>query len=187
MTTTAGATVTSATVANRTIDNSAVRGVDIQATNDTGGKAGKMQIGDKLTLTYSEVMKASTLITGWSGVTPAILFVRLTDAGQVETTRLTIDAAGIFATGLGSFVTGGNFVRANRTVVFTATATLTTGAGGGSVVTITLGAVASGSGLRTQSSSTSLKWTPSATATDIAGNPCSTSLVTETGTADKDF
>jgi hypothetical protein len=54
-------------------------------------------------------------------------------------------------------------------------------------VTITLGAVSIGSGLRTQTSPTTLKWTPSAAATDVAGNPSSASLVTETGTADKDF
>ena len=187
MTTTAGATLTSATVANRIIDNAVVRGVDIQAANKTGGKLGKMEAGDKLTLTYSEPMKASTLIAGWSGAGNANLYVRLTDAGQVETTRLTTDAAGNARPGLGTYVSGGNFLRTNRTVVFAATAALTSAAGGGSIVTITLGSVASGSGLRTQSSSTTLRWTPSATATDLAGIPCSAALVSETGTADRDF
>ena len=186
MTTTAGGTLTSATVPSRTIDNAVVRGTDIQAINKTGGKAGKLEAGDKLTLTYSEVMKASTLIASWSGTTTASLFVRLTDASQVETTRLTIDLAGATPTGLGTFLTGGNFLRTNKTVVYAATPALTT-AGGGTVVTITLGSVASGSGLRTQSASTTLKWTPSATATDLAGNACSTSLVSETGTLDRDF
>jgi hypothetical protein len=187
MTTSAGATLTSATVANRIIDNLVVRGVDIQAANKAGGKLGKLEAGDTLTLTYSVPMKASTLIAGWPGTGNANLYVRLTDAGQVETTRLTTDAAGNAPAGLGTYVTGGNFLRTNRTVAFAATAALTSAAGGGSIVTITLGSVASGSGLRTQSSPTSLKWTPSATGTDLAGNACSASLVTETGAADRDF
>ena len=186
MTTTIGTTVTSATVANRTIDNSLVLGIDVQTTNKTGGKAGKMEAGDRIALTYSEAMKASTLIAGWTGTTTVNVFVRVTDAGGVETTRLQIDASGT-ASGLGSYVTGGNFLRNNRTIVFAATATLSTGTGGGSVVTITLGAVTSGNGLRTHSASTALKWTPSATATNLAGSACSAALVTETGAADRDY
>ena len=188
MTTTSGATLTSATVASRTIDNAVVSGTDIQAANKTGGKLGRMESGDVITLTYSSAMKPSTLIAGWTGAGAASLFVRATDASQVETTRFTTDSAGNTATGLGSFVTGGNFVRTNRAVAFAASATLSTGAGGGSVVTITLGAVSVGSGNeRTQSSATTLKWTPSATATDVSGIASSTSVVTESGAADRDF
>ena len=40
MTSTLGMTMTSATVANRTIDNTLVRGIDIQTVNKTGGTPG---------------------------------------------------------------------------------------------------------------------------------------------------
>ena len=46
MTPTAGAPLTSATIANRIIDNNPARGVDIQAANTPGGKLGKMEVGD---------------------------------------------------------------------------------------------------------------------------------------------
>jgi hypothetical protein len=52
-------------------------------------------------------------------------------------------------------------------------------------VTITLGA-ASGA-VRTYGGSVAMKWTPSATATDLAGKACSAAVVTETGTLDRDF
>ena len=54
MTSTLGATTTSATVANRTIDNTPVRGVDVQTVNKPGGTAGRPEAGDKLVLTYSD-------------------------------------------------------------------------------------------------------------------------------------
>jgi hypothetical protein len=184
----AGNSRTSATVASRTIDNTAARGTDVQPANKTGGTAGRLEAGDKITLTYSEAMKATTLISGWSGSAAANLYVRLTDASTVETMRFTVDAAGTTATGLGTIASGGNFIATGATAVFAATATLTTPAGGGSVVTITLGAASSGStSLLTQIAATALKWTPSATATDLAGNPSSTSVVTESGTSDRDF
>ena len=186
MTTTAGASLTSATIANRIIDNNPVRGVDIQAANSTAGKLGKMEVGDTLTLTYSAAMKASTLIAGWSGSGNAALFVRLTDAGGLETTRLTTDANANNPTGLGTFVTAGNFIRTGRTATFAATAALSSGAGGVSIVNITLGTL-SGSGLRAQAAATTLRWTPAATATNIVGTTSSTAVATESGAADRDF
>jgi hypothetical protein len=32
-----------------------------------------------------------------------------------------------------------------------------------------------------------MSWTPSATATDVAGNACTTTAATESGAADKEF
>ena len=145
-----------------------------------------MEVGDTLTLTYSVAMKPSTLIAGWSGSGTAALYVRLTDVGGLETTRLTTDLAGSIPTGLGTFVTGRNFISAGKTAVFAATAVLSSAAGGGSVVTITLNTLSSGT-LRIQSSSTTLRWTPAATATDMAGAAISTSVAPESGTADRDF
>ena len=186
MTTTAGASLTSATIANRLIDNSPVRGVDIQAANKTAGKLGKMEVGDTITLTYSVAMKASTLITGWSGTTNAALYVRLTDVGGLETTRLTTDANGNTPTGLGTFVTAGNFITTAKSATFAATAALSSGADGASIVKITLGTL-TGTGLRAQTSATTLRWTPAATATNLAGTASSTAVAAESGSADRDF
>ncbi|MDP9302408.1 MAG: signal peptidase I, partial [Actinomycetota bacterium] len=55
----------------------------------------------------------------------------------------------------------------------------------GSALTITLGN-ASGTG-NTVSSPTKMVWTPSASATDRAGNACSTTAVNESGGNDVEF
>lgn len=185
MTSNSGATTTSATVANRRIDNTVTRGLDVQAVNKAGGTAGRLEAGDQLVLTYSKSMKASTLISGWSGTGAASLSLRLTDAAGVETIAL-LNAAGTASTGLGSVTPGGNYIGTNRTTTFAASALLSSSAAGGSVVTITLGAASAGN-LRTQSSALAMKWTPSAAATDLAGNASSTAVVTESGSLDRDF
>jgi hypothetical protein len=52
-------------------------------------------------------------------------------------------------------------------------------------VVVTIGTVASGSS-RAVTTTATMRWTPAA-ATDLAGNPGSTTAVDETGTADRDF
>ena len=54
-------------------------------------------------------------------------------------------------------------------------------------MTVTLGAVTNSIGLRTDTSARTLRWTPAATATNIAGTASSTTVATESGTADRDF
>ena len=47
-------TTTSASVTNRTIDNTLVRGIDVQTINAIGGTLGRLDAGDRLVLTYSD-------------------------------------------------------------------------------------------------------------------------------------
>ncbi|WP_205696919.1 Ig-like domain-containing protein [Conexibacter sp. SYSU D00693] len=181
-----GASVASATISTR-VDNTLVRGVDVQATNRTGGTRGRLETGDQLRLTWSDQMRPSTLVPGWDGTGTATLQVRLRDSGLIglgasDTLQLLTGSGA--ATGLGSVDLKGNYIRSMRTVTFAATATAAV-AGGQTTVTVTLGA-ASGGGLRTASTAT-MAWTPSSAALDLAGNASSTSPVTESGTADVDF
>jgi chitinase len=53
------------------------------------------------------------------------------------------------------------------------------------VVTLRVNSVSTNAA--TASGTGAMTWTPSASATDLAGNPMSTTVVTETGTADRDF
>jgi len=55
------------------------------------------------------------------------------------------------------------------------------------VMTVTVGSLASGGALKTSPLAVQMVWTPSAGATDLSGNPCSTSPVTESGSLDVDF
>ena len=98
MTSTLGAVTTSATVANRAIDNTLVRGIDVQTINKTGGTLGRVEAGDRIVLTYSEIMKPSTLIAGWTGTGAATVYVRLTDVAGVESIGLTANSAGTSTT-----------------------------------------------------------------------------------------
>jgi hypothetical protein len=56
----------------------------------------------------------------------------------------------------------------------------------GSTITVTLGTLSAGS-VQTAPGTDTMVWTPSANATDNAGNACSTTNVNETGAADKEF
>ena len=179
-----GSLVTSATVSARQVDNAVVHGVDVQATNKVGGHLGRIEVGDTLTLTYATAMKPSTLIADWTGTGTASLSVILADANNVDS--IALNSSGSTASGLGTVALIGNYIKKNKSQTFASTATLTSAASGGSVVTIVLGA-ATGTVGRTQSTALAMKWTPSATATNLAGIASSTAVVTETGTVDRDF
>jgi hypothetical protein len=56
----------------------------------------------------------------------------------------------------------------------------------GASITITLGTLASGT-VRTDAATSTMSWPPSASATDPAGNACSTTAASETGAADANF
>lgn len=191
MTPTVGNAVTSTVVAARRVDNSPVRGVDVQTTN--AGTAGRLTTGDKLVLTYSKAMRPSTLVPGWDGAAPVAITARLRDGGLMGLTStddtLQLLAAGTTtALGLGSVNAKTNLVRSSRNVVFSATASLSSASSSATVVTITLGTVTSGSSsLRTTSATPTMVWTPATTATDVAGIACSPAPVIEPGGADRDF
>lgn len=91
---------------------------------------------------------------------------------------------------LGSLGLEENYLKTNKTVTFNATMTASTATINGAsvtVVTVRLGTLASGGGIRTVSLAAAMVWTPSPTATDLFGNPCSAAPVSETGTLDRDF
>jgi hypothetical protein len=195
MVTGSGAVVNSATISARQVDNTAVRGIDVQSENRAAGTAGRLESGDTLTLAYSEQMKPASILAGWSGSAPAPIYVRLRDGALLgtgssgDTLQLSSDSAGNSPLGLGSVNLHGNFIKSGKTAVFAATLGASTQVVGGvsvSVYTVTLGSLVSGGSLRTASSG-QMVWAPSATASDLAGNPSSTALVYEPGSLDRDF
>lgn len=186
-----GRTTTSATLSSRRIDNSPLRGYDVQATNG-GSTSGKLGTGDTLRLTYTDDVNLASITSGWSGASLAVS-LRVRD-GNLVGTGSSGDTVDVLRNGsavnLGAVNLKGNFVKNSKTVLFNATmvASTTTVAGGtATTVTITLGSVSSGTGLRTQSASTAMVWTPSAAATDLFGRAASVAPTTELGTLDRDF
>lgn len=182
----------SATVTGRRVDNTPLRGVDIQSANG-GSTTGRMEAGDTMTFTYSDRVNPSSLISGWNGSALAVT-LRARD-GNLLGLGNSGDTVDVIRNGalvnLGSVNLRQNFIRSNATVSFNATLTATTVTTNGvprTVVTVVLGPVASGSGsIRTASAAAAMIWTPSSNAADLSGSRSSTAPATESGTLDRDF
>jgi hypothetical protein len=157
--------------ATSVVDKAAPVAVDVQAVNGVG-TAGRIDSGDVVTYTFSEAMSATSILSGWSGVSTAVN-VLITNSGTNDT--VAVSTAGV---NLGTITTGGNYVTANKTV--TALMALS-----GVTVTLTFTSTAA-SGLNTVASST-MVWTPSASAKDPAGNAMLTTAATESGAPKRNF
>ena len=163
-----------------TVDNTAPTGTNVQTTN--AGTAGRPEIGDTITLTFSEVIDPESVLSGWTGASTNVV-VRITNnaAGDLVTLR---NAANTAQLPLGQVnLVGTGYVAVNRD--FGATGTPSTMVAAGNTIVITLG-TASGAVL-TQAGANTMTWVPVATATDRAGNACSATTATEATPLDLDF
>lgn len=139
--------------------------------------------GDVVSYTYNEPMKSTSILTGWSGSSTAV-YVQLSRQSGSQTiwTVCTTSTCSGTAVNLGTVNlgdTGSHYVQTSGTTYyFNATMLLNT-TNGQSVVTVTLGTNV-GSAPSTVNSTTTLKWTPSASAVgSLNSQACSTSTVTE--------
>lgn len=163
-----------------TVDNTRPTGTNVQTTN--AGTAGQPGVGDTMILTFSEQIDPQTVLAGWTGPSTNVV-VRITQAagGDQVTVR---NAANTAVLPLGTVnLVGTNYVTATRD--FGATGTPSTMFQAGNAITVTLG-TPSGA-VATQATANNMVWTPSATATDRAGNTCQTTNATETVPLDIDF
>lgn len=163
-----------------TVDNTAPAGSDVQATNG-GSIAGRAEAGDKITFTYSSEIDPNSILAGWSGSATSVV-VRLNNAASDTVT--VFNSTNATQLPLGSVSLGrSDYTSAN--ITFGAGGTASSMAMSGSTVTITLGTQSAAA--TTAASTGTMSWTPSASATDAAGNAVSTTAVTESGAADKEF
>jgi hypothetical protein len=160
-----------------TVDNTRPTGSNVQTANG-GATVGKPELGDSVTLTFSEVIDPESVLAGWTGAaTNVVVRIANNAGGDLLTIR---DAANTAQLPLGSVnLVGTAYVTANRD--FTASSMVQSGA----TITITLGTPSGVTG--TQAGTGTMAWTPSATATDRAGNTCMTTVTNETGAADVEF
>ena len=172
------AKTTTTTPITVTVDNVAPTATTVDGLN--GGTLGKLDAGDVLTLTYSEPMLPVSLLAGWNGGSQAVT-LRVTNVAALDTLDV-YDAANTTRTNLMSATQtlklDEDYVSTNAT--FSATMQRI-----GNQVVITVGALTSGT-VKTGAKKTQMVWTPSTSATDLAGNPCTTAAVTEAGN-DRDF
>lgn len=161
------------TTTSVTVDATVPAGSDIQTTN--GGTAGRPDTGDTITYTYTKQIDPESILAGWTGASTAVT-IRLTLSGNTVTIYNPANTAQL---PLGSVALGTAYVTANATYSGTMVQS-------GARITITLGSLTGGT-VKTNTTAKNMAWTPSATATDGAGNACSTAAKTETGTLDVDF
>lgn len=181
------ATVSFATV----IDNTAPAAVDVQSTNVSGGTVGHLDQGDTLKLTYSGIMDPYSILAGWTG-TAIDVQIALEDGGgsspdaiYVYTTASTPVQVPIGIVTLGS----GNYLNlgAGNYIVYGATGsgTPSTMTRNGAVITLVLG-TPNGNSL-TDTTASAMTWTPSTSATDIAGNANTAAAATQSGAIHVNF
>jgi hypothetical protein len=165
-----------------TVDNTAPTGTDLQTANG-GATSGLAEAGDKITFTFSEPIEPNSIVSGWnSGSTNVV--VRLNNGVSANDTVTVYNATNATQLPLGSVNLGAtDYTSANLT--FGATGTPSSMLMSGNSITITLGTQSAAA--TTASVTGTMSWTPSASATDAAGNAASTTAVTESGAADKDF
>ena len=145
----------------------------------SGGIAGRPEVGDVLTLSTNDTLDTFSLLANWTGAATTVRVRIVNNAGAdrlqvwnaAGTTQLPF---GIIALGRTDFTTG--------TLAFNGS-TMTQAAG---VITVTLGAPIVGT-VTTVGGTGTMVWTPSATATDRAGNAISTGAYNEPAPVDRDF
>jgi hypothetical protein len=159
----------------RTVDNTAPTAKKLSTTNVAGGTKGRAQAGDTLSFAYSETMSLGSILAGWTGASTAVQ-VRMTDNKAADTLTVWKADGSAKLPLTNPLALGGDYVPAGG-AVFKATMVQS-----GATITITLGSLTSG-GVQKSVTGGTLVWTPSAGATDLAGNASSTIPVSAPGPA----
>jgi hypothetical protein len=164
-----------------TVDATAPSTTDVQTINKAGGVAGKAEAGDKVVFTFSEKVEPSTILSGWDGTSINTTF-HLDNQGSAD--RFSVyNNSDTTQTNLGTVSLGGkNYT--TSTINFTGS-TMAMSTAAPWTVTVTLGTTTGAPG--TQTSATTMSWTPLTGITDLAGNNLPTTARSETGSADIDF
>jgi hypothetical protein len=166
---------------NVTVDNTAPTATNVQTANG-GTIVGRPEIGDTVTLTFSQATDPDSVLAGWTGSSTSVV-IRITNNGAGD--QLTVrNAANAVQLPLGTVnLVGTAYVTATRD--FGATGTASTMVASGTTIVLTLGTASGATG--TQATGGTMVWTPSATATDAAGNACLTTNANESGALDVEF
>lgn len=187
-----GKTTTSPLVTAK-IDNTGIRGFDVQAQN--AGSLGRLDVGDALTLTYSRRLQLGSVLPGWTG-TPVNVLVRVRDGGVLglggsdDTLDVVTTTNPQAAVRLGTVNLRADHIKAGRTVTMAATMTQSETLVNGqaaTAITLTLNAAPRNSDQRTVQVATTMVWSPSSLALDSTGAATSPSPVSELGALDRDL
>ncbi|HEX7464706.1 MAG TPA: hypothetical protein VF382_07430 [Actinomycetota bacterium] len=159
-----------------TVDNTRPTGLDIQTANYAFA-VGHAETGDTITFTFSETMDPSTIMAGWDGSATSVT-VRINNNFFADTLQV---RNGNTTLPFGTISLAGNY--ATNRVDFTGSTMVQSGAS----ITITLGIPDRPTRLVTETDTGTMRWTPSTTPMDLAGNACMNTAVNESGAADVEF
>jgi hypothetical protein len=167
------------TLANDSVQIDSTAPAPTNISGSGGGTAGRPEVGESLTLTTNDTLDTFRLLANWTGSATTVQ-VRFVNQGGGD--RLQVwDAAGTTQVPLGT-------INLNRNDYTTSTLSFngSTMTQSGGAITITLGGPVVGT-VTTVGAAASMAWTPSATATDKAGNAISTAAFNEPAPVDYDF
>lgn len=172
-----------------------LRALDVQAEN--GGVPARIDVGDALSLTYSQRLDLTSVIDGWDGAGVAVI-VHLRDGAVVGGDHKLDDHLEVLLTAgdpqvaarVGRMDLGADYLKQGRDVTVDGTLTATTAIVGGREVTVLRlridqtpldrdGATAKGPA--------AMVWTPPAGVRDVSGATGSTAPATEGGPLDHDL
>ena len=165
-----------------TVENVVPTATDIQTANG-GTTVGRIELGDTITYTFSEIIDPQSILANWTGASTSVV-VRFTNVASTDTYQVW-NGSNTTVLNLGTVNTKGNYVTAATTAGVGATPSTMVLNTATNKITITLGTIAGT--LATDAANRTAAWTPVNTAFDRAGNAMSTTLVNETGAADPDF
>ncbi len=159
-----------------TVDNTAPSANAIATANVGGGTAGRAELGDSVTFTYTEQIDPTSILNGWTGASTSVV-VRINSSGASDTLQVW-DATNGAQLPLGQIALGANYVAASRTFGLTGTpSTMVQTAG---AIKVTLGTPSGGT--KTVPAGSTITWTPSTAPDDAAGNfVTATTTPTNTG------
>ena len=161
------------------IDGTAPTATDVQTAN-VGATAGRPELNDTATFSFSEPIDPESVLAGWTGASTDVV-VRITQSGSQD--LLTVfNSANTTQLPLGSLNLKGDYVSANATFGVTGTKSKLVRTGNNFV--LTLGTASAGP--RTGANGT-MTWTTAAGPYDRAGNALASATVNESGTADREF
>jgi hypothetical protein len=159
-----------------TIENTAPAAMSISTTNGPSGTAGRIDPGDSVTFTYTEVISPASILSGWTGASSA---VQAKFAYERAGTSLTIwNSAGTTQLPLANPLALGATYVPFGTAVFSATIVQQ-----GTSITVTLGARISGAVSSTPVTRGTITWSPSPSALNQAGVKCTSAKVSANGPA----
>jgi hypothetical protein len=173
---------------NMTVDNTAPSVSAMAGTNKAGGTLSMIEVDDVLTLTFSEQIDPDSIISGWNGAGTQNITIRISNgSGGTNDIMTFYDVTDSTQLPLGQVFLGRNdYVSAASTFGGPGAATHTRMTQAAGVITVTLGSRTAGT-VGTAGSTATMRWTPSASAFDRAGNPMPTTQINEAAPLDRDF